>query len=248
MMISPLNSRDLRTEVPMPRVPHAIRAEYSDAADDYAVAHVIVYREGFDAGSATLIETVNYQGFTTTATAAARARFDLKVAELRNRRYLRELGHDYHLLARGSLVGLTDDTLDLAQAYGIIRQMTSSAGNYVAITLDTIIPFEAGQDDLRTVGDAAALTDILNLAQPMGVAIRLDSGAALVKPVVEVTASNTVTFAVPFADDGSLHPGQIVACGVAGREFRRCRVIAIAPEGIDSATVTLIDECPEIFA
>ena len=245
-LISPLNSRDLSTEITYPEVPHAIRAEYAAAADDYKLTHALVYRAGYSAANATLIETVTYDGFTVTAKVTARAGFDLKQASLRSERFTREVGIEGYTIERGALIGLTDDVLEAPQCYGLVKTVQVSGGNVTGLTLDSILPL--AQQGLAGVGDFAALSDILNTDQPFGVAIRLNDGSVLQKQITEVTETNTVTFSTPFADTGVVVAGLLVGCGHFGREFRRCRVMAVEPTGIDTRKVILADEAAELFA
>jgi len=245
-LLTPLNSRDLGTEIAYPDVPHAIRAEFFDEADDYKVAHTMVYRDGYSAGTASLIETVTYDGFTDAGKVAARAAFDLKQATLRSERFTREIGLEGYTIQRGDLVGLTDDVLEAPQCYALIKTVHTSGGNIVGLTLDAVLPIAA--QGLAGVGDMATLADILVTDQPFGVAIRLNDGSVLQKQITEATESNRVTFTTPFADTGVVVAGLLVGAGLFGREFRRCRVMAVEPTGIETRRLVLADEAADLFA
>ena len=248
-MLTPLNAKDLGTTIAITRLPHAIRAEFLDATDDYQVTHEIVYRDGYSAVNASLIETISYEGLTALAAVQARAAFDLKQGKFRNRSYVREVGLEGYSISRGALIGLTDDVLDRAQAYGLIKSIGTSGGNYVSITLDNIVPLSAGSGDAAVVGDITGLSDITDTDQPMGVGIRLADGTVLTKQIDEVTDGATCTFTTPFTDDDSLAVGQLVAVGVHGRVYRRVRCIAVEPSGHETRRLTFVDEAAaELFA
>lgn len=246
-LISPLNSEDEGTTNDLPRIPDAIRAEFFDEDQSYAVEHVLVYRDGMDAATAKLIETVSYPGFTNLAKATARARFDLRQAQLRQTRYRRRVGLDCLNLRRGMLVGLQDDVIDGKTAAGWITAVTVVAGNVVSVTLDNIMPWSAA-DSLDAVTDIEALTDVLDPSQPMGVAIRVPGQSALLKQVSDVSDSNVCTFTTPFADDGSVTVGLMVVAGAWGNVVRRCKVMADpSPRGIHERVLVLADEAPGLF-
>ena len=248
-MLSPLNSRNLGTDLTLPRLPHAIYAEYFDAADDYKVRRDIIYRDGFDVNTATYFDTLTYEGFTNTTKVAARAAFDLLQMQARSRAYTREIGIEGYSLKRGDLVGLNDDTLDKQQARGVIRSIQTSGGNITGITVDNIIAFSAGQGDIENVNDISTLTDILNTDTPFGVAIRIADGTSTARPLSNVTDSNVCTFTTPFTESGSgIEVGQLAVFGISGREFRRAIVIDVTPNDLETRTIILRDEAPELFA
>jgi hypothetical protein len=246
--ISPINSEDLGTDILLPRVPHAVQVEYFDATDSYAVKQAIIYADNYDASNATLFETWKLTGFTDLARATARAQHDLRQVRARARRYNRRVSLDGYLLKRGDLVALNSDVLDTKQAFAVIAAVGRSGGNIVSIDLESVVNFAAGQADVTAIGDMGGVGDITGSDQSMGVAIQLSDGGVLVKTVSTVTAARTAVFVTPFADTGTVVPGLAVMIGVAGREFRRCRVMAIEPQGYDSRRIELADEAPELFA
>lgn len=242
-MISPLNSRNLGSSIALPKLPHAIYAEYLDAADDWKVRRDIIYRRGFDVNTASYFDTITYDGFTDTAAVAARAAFDLLQLELRSASYSYELGIEGYSIERGDLIGLNDDTLDVKMAQGLIVSIQTSGANITGITVDNVVPFAANQDDLE------ALMEGLDLANATGVGIRLDDGTVTIKTLTDVADSKVCTFTTPFASSGSgIEVGQMAVFGVAGKSFRRCIVHAVVPSGTETRTVTLRDEAPELFA
>lgn len=248
-MLSPLNSRNAGTDLTLPRLPHALYAEYFDAADDWKIKRDIVYRDGFDAGTASRFDTVTYDGFTNASKVAARAAFDLLQMQLRSRAYSREIGIEGYSLKRGDLVGLNDDTLDRQQACGLIRSIQTSGGNITGITVDTIIALSGGQDSFEDVDDVSSLTDVLDTDEPFGVAIRIADGTSTARPLSNVTDSNVCTFTTPFTESGSgIEVGQLAVFGISGREYRRAIVVDVTPNDLETRTLILRDEAPELFA
>lgn len=247
-LITPLNSKDEGTTHDLPNLPDAIRAEFADETLSYAVNHTIVYRDGVDAATAKVFETINYAGFTDAAKVDTRALFDLKQSRMRQVRYSRRMGIEGFAIRRGMLVGLSDDVIDGGKAAGWIRAVTTDAGNIVSITLDNIMPWSASSD-IELADDVEAITDILNPSLPMGVAIRIPGQDALLKQVSDISDSNVCTFSTPFPAAGSgITTDLLVVAGQWGNVVRRCKVISVVPQGFEERLVVLADEAPELFA
>ncbi len=242
-MLSPLNSKLLGVNIPLPELEHAIFAEYFDEDDDWKIRRDIFYRDGFDANTASFFSTVTYDGFTDATKVAARAAFDLKQVVARARTVRLEIGIEGYSLQRGMLVGHNDDVLNVTQAQGLIRTITESGGNVVSITVDNVIPFSVNQDE------TAAFVEGLDLANATGVAIRKADGTSVVKTLTNVSDSNICTFTTPFALAGSgLEVGALCVFGRAGQEYARMIVMGVEPQGLETRIVTLAAEAPELFA
>lgn len=235
--ISPLNSRDLGTEIAIPDTPHAIHAEYFDADDDYAIARLTVYADGHDAATATVFEAHTYDGFTDATKLQTRVEFDLRQTRMRSARYAREMGQEGFTIRRGHVVLLADDVLDGVVAYGIVRSVTTSGGLDSSVTLDAAMPFSQA---------ATSMADMVSSGRPMALLVRLDDGTVVEKLVTDITDGTVCHFADP-PDTGTILAGQLAVCGFYGSEKRRCRVMGVEPTGIDSRIVYLADEAPELF-
>lgn len=246
-IISPANSRDTGTKQELPDLPDAIRAEFNDESQSYAVEHVIIYRDGMSAATAKVFETITYQGFTALAKVQQRALFDLRQAQFRQVRYNRVVGFDGIVLDRGELVGLSCDVIDGDKAAGWITAITTVGPDVVSITLDNVMPWSVSQG-LEGVDDFSAITDLVDISEPMGVAIRIPGAPALLKQVSDISDSNVCTFTTPFALAGSgLAVDQLVAAGRWGSVMRRCKVMSVKPKGLSQRAVVLADEAPNLF-
>lgn len=240
--LSPINSRDLGTTYILPRQPHVVQVEFADASNDYKSGYALVYAAGYDVNTATRQETWQMRGFVSEATATARAAFDLAQVRARKARYGREIGVESYLVKRGDVVRLTCDTLDRKQSFAFIKSVTVTTGNVVSVTLDNIINWSVGQEGFEIVGD-----DFVE-GQTMGIAIQLADGSEVVKTVTEISDSNVATFTTPFADDSSVTAGLMVVTGIAGREYRRCRVMAVESDGFETRRLELAEEAVSLFA
>ena len=246
-LIAPHNSKSEGNISEIRKLPHAIRAEFNNAALSYAVDHVIVYRPGYDASNATLFETINYTGITSEAEVTARATFDLRQSYLRQARYSREVGLEFLGIQRGDVVGLSDDTVDGNTAGGWIKSVQYSGSNIVSVTLDNIMPWSLATS-IESAEDVESITDIVNPAEPMALAIKIPGQDLIYKQVSTVTDDNVCTFTTPFADDGSIVPGLLAVCGTYDRPVRRCRVLQVIPRGYERRLVIMTDEASELYA
>jgi len=247
-LITPMNTKDEGNANEVPDLPHAIRAEFANEDESFAVDHATVYLDGYDASNAKLFETINYLGITNATQVAARALFDLRQKLFRTAIYTRRVGIEGIGIRRGMVVGLADDTVDGNTAAGKIVSIQTSGSNVTSITLDSIMPWDV-KSDFLAVEDITSVSDVLNTSEPMGVAIRIPGSNALIKQVSDVTKSNVCTFTTPFALAGSgLAEGQLVVAGRFAKIVRRCKVLHIIPKGFEERLLLLVDEAPEIFA
>ena len=259
VLLSPLNSRNEGDTQELADLPDAIRAEFNDAAQSYALEHAIVYREGMDATSARIFETISYPGFTDQTRVEARAAFDLKQAHMRQVRYSRRVGLDGALLRRGSLIGISDETVDGKRAAGWITAVAvNGGGNVTSITLDNVMPW-SGSDSIEDVEDFESIADLLDPSVPMGVAIRIPGSNVLVKQVSDVSDSNVCTFTTPFPLAGSgledildvdgnvTGGGYMVVAGEWGNVYRRCKVVSVVPQGFEERLIVAVDEAPGLY-
>lgn len=260
VLLSPLNSRNEGDAQELADLPDAIRAEFNDAAQSYALEHTIIYREGMDATSARIFETISYPGFTDQTKVEARAAFDLKQAHMRQVRYSRRVGLDGALLRRGSLIGLSDETVDGKKAAGWITAVAvNGGGNVTSITLDNVMPW-SGSDSIEDVEDFESIADLLDPSVPMGVAIRIPGSNVLLKQVSDVSDLNVCTFTTPFALAGSgledmldvdgnvTGGGYMVVAGEWGNVYRRCKVVSVVPQGFEERLIVAVDEAPGLYS
>lgn len=82
----------------------------------------------------------------------------------------------------------------------------------------------------------------------MGITIRTTTDTMLVKEITgNAEDATTVTFVTPFANTGIVQPDCLIASGVLTRETKRLLVHSIAPKDDTTATITFVDEAPDLF-
>lgn len=247
-MITPQNSKDEGNVNDIPDLPHAIRAEFSDASQTYAIEHRIIYREGYTEENATLFDTINYSGFTDAAKVDARAQFDLDQKYARRAIYTRRCGRSALGIKRGDVVGLVDPTIDGDKSFGWIQSIQTSGSDVTGITIENLAKWSVS-GDLGSVDDLEGLSDLDSISTEMAVAVRILGSEILIKKVTNTSDSTTCTFQTPFPLAGSgLEEGLMVVAGKYATITRRCRVLYVIPDGFEERILVLVDEAPELFA
>lgn len=243
-LLSPLNCRLLSNIVGLPDIEHAIIAQYLNEDDEYKVARETVYRDGYDAQTATFFVTIDYEGITNTSKVIARATFDIKQAIYRASLVKVEVDIEGFDFWRGKLVGHNDDTLYNKQATALIVSIQDDGVNITGITVDNVVPFSANQDDLE------ALMSGLDLSNATGVGIRLGDDTVIVKTLTNVIDSKVALFTTPFTIGSiEIEIGQLVVFGIATTTpYARMLVMEVEMQGFEKRVLTLAPEAPEIFA
>lgn len=247
-LMTPLNGRGLVWQKTFETVPHAIAAEFVDASQDYKLRDdVFIYRTGYDALTATDYQTVNYQGITSEAAARARAELDLGQLLYRRTTYKLDIWIEHLMARRGDLVLLSHDSLGTRYAFSRIKAVTTSAGNIVSVTLDEAIELPSGPGDLFSLANLFTAGDLFQNFTSAAVAIRHSTGQAITYAVNDPAGGAVLTFVTPFADPGTIVPGCFAAIGALGLATRRCLVFDVQRTDLETATVTLVDEAPQLY-
>lgn len=257
-LLTPRNSWGFRAEKPFPVLPHALRATFRDADDEYAPAEHIVYDDGYNAdGSGGLIaasqfQSIQYPGFTTQEFVQARGLFDLRQARLRAMTCTVNQDFEYLIASHGDLVAVSHDVLARTLSYGRITLVEDDGGgNATHITVDDKIFYDT-TEAVHNLYVESNLYDVLNLyesSQLIGVAIRLhdSTGAILIKTVI-AAATGRLTFVEPFTIPDGLEADCLVAIGPLTTAHRRMIVVDINPASELTAQLTLVDEAPAIWS
>jgi hypothetical protein len=248
-LMTPLTGRGLVWEKNFDSLPHAIAAEFIDASRNYKTRDdVFVYRPGFGPSNATDYETITYKGLTDETAARNRAELDMGQLIYRRTTYKMEQWIEHIMARRGDLVLLSHDTLDRRYGFARVQRVNTSGGNVTALALDSSVDITGGPLDLFSEADIFALADIFAETLASAVAIRKSDREVITLDIDETSETATVTFSTPLADDGTILPGCVVAIGQRGVTTRRCIVFDIQRIDLETATVTLVDEAPQLHA
>lgn len=247
-IFSPRNSRGFAWQKAFARVPDGLRVNYRDETAEYAGRQLVVYRNGVSQLDART-EQITYDGLIDRDQIIQRANFDLAQAIYRTAIYTLEAPVESIVCRRGSLVGVNHDILMRHTGWARILDVNRDASGYVvSILLDTQIDVYNNADMLAQT-DMLAVTDMSVVGLKTAIAIRRTNGNNSIHVVTaSASQSDLVTLAAPLNDSGDTVEGCLVVAGISGNEYKRLIVSEIAPGANLTASLTLVDEAPELWA
>lgn len=248
-IFTPRNMADFQWTRTFSPFTDGFRVKYDNSLIDYVEDQIVVLDPEAQTGGIRL-EDIRYETLVTRGDAVTRALFDLKQARRRLVFYSGVADIENIACRRGDLIGVSHDTLDKDTGFGRISQVLTSGGNITGIVLDDSIP--APTLDFFNIPTLTFFNDptlaFFNKPTRIGVMIRTTVGTMLVK---EVTTTQddalTLTFVTPFADTGIVLPDCLITSGPLTRETRRLLVQTVQPKDQDTATLTFVDEAPDLW-
>lgn len=111
---------------------------------------------------------------------------------------------------------------------------------------DFLPAFQEDAFDENVFGDGYSLGDLFALRSDCAVAIRRSNGTSITCPVTDPAGGAVLTFTPPIPNSSLIVPGCVVAVGARGMESRRCIVFDVQRTDLETATVTLVDEAPQL--
>jgi hypothetical protein len=240
-LLTPETSQDLGTELIFNEVPQALRVTYQDEGNTEKQAEITVYRDGYSAANAdrNQFQAVNYDGIATLAAATAQATYDLRQMLFRKLKYKRKVGIEGLDYERGELFKIADEVVMRHSFYGLVKGVTTSAGNVTGVTLYSLA---------RLSDSAAAISDTEGALGTFGCSIRRRDGSCFTTAITEQADTTSITFAAPVVDTGQFALDQPIAIGPLGVEAIRAILKDKSHSGDEEFTLTLLPEAPAIFA
>lgn len=242
-VFTPRNTNSISVRRAFPSTPHAFRITWLDEDNNFEPAETYVYRDGYSALNAELIESIEYLGITNSARVLERAELDFGQLKYRNALYSFNTDIEHLYATKGSLVALSTDIIQFHHSSARVVSVQTSGPNITGLTLDEKLRVSS-MNDLGTIPDLGVVPDLGSVGSP-GVLIQLKSGSTLVKEIVNSGDSEVITFTTPFAAS-DIEEGCLVACGPLASETKRMIVLGVAPAADLQAKVTLVDEAPEL--
>lgn len=229
-LFTPLNSSNYVASKAFEDLPHAFNVEFADEANDNSLKSVIVPAPGYADATATRYAALSLPGFTDENRAVARATNLIRQIYARQTVRQIDVGIEALVSQRGDVVGLAHDLRDAHVWFGRIREVYDNGVNVTGIVIN---------------GKAL----LSQASPPFGAAIRYRNGVIVLKPILASGDSDTLMFTTPFAIPAGavLGKGCLVSVGVLDQEVRRCRISNIRYKDEFTATVSLVDEAPEIY-
>lgn len=225
---SPRNARDFRWTRAFTELPHAVKVEFPDAGNDFVVNEETIYRDGFDADTATKIERLQLPGVTDRWQAYKDGRYWLDAAILRPEIYEFTADWEHLCVQRGDLIRVTYDLPLWGVGAGRIKSVvTDSADDVTHIICDEPFPMDSGE--------------------LYAVRIRAYNGDSILANVVTNPGdSTTIAFETPISAAPLPQPGDLVLYGERGRESVELIVKEIHPQRDFNARIVCVDAAPEI--
>lgn len=253
------NSTNFRWERAFARAPNAFRVTIKDSSIDYEDSEFFVYRPGYTPGSDIRIEDVSYDGIVAEDRATVRAKFDLQQAIDRSTFYYLDAPAEYLVCRKGDLVGINHDVIMRHCGDGRILALTVSGGNITHIDLDSEIEV-LGDPDMLTIPDMLKVDDMLTAGLQTGIAIRRTDGTVSTHAIANgpgywsrielstpiAVATTSILTPAGYRTFNMIEEGALVIAGVLGSEYKRCLVSNIEMGKDMTATLTLVDEAPNL--
>lgn len=225
--ISPRNSSNFEAEKLFDEVPHAWRVRFPNENEDYAQDVRTVYRDGYDVGTATLFEAIEFPGVTNPDHVWKLGRYHGAVAVQRPERWTVTQDFEALVARRGRRVKVTHDVVLVGLASGRIKSMTDTVGDgtgdITSITVDIDLTMETG----KTYG--------LNVRRDVPGDVSL---SVPINTVVGTTRTVTPTTAVPAASAPEV--GDLFGFGELGQETEDALVLSAEPDTEFSGKIALV--------
>jgi len=142
--ITPRNSWGFSSDKTFITRPHAIKARFVNANENWQQDERIIYDDGFNAGNATDFESIDLPYITDPDLIWRHGRFHLAQNRLRPELYSIFIDVENIVMTRGDRVEVAHDVLLIGLAQGRVKSLARDGNNDVAsITLDQACPMEA---------------------------------------------------------------------------------------------------------
>lgn len=245
-IFTPRNSADFQWSKAFPRIPDGLRVTFREAITDYQERQIVVPRRGFT-GEPVLLEHVSYEGPVTEAEARARAIYDLDQGRYRNTFYTLTAPAEAIICRMGDLVGAQHDLLTEQQGAGRITAIQTSGGNIVSLDLDCKVPV-LNELDMLAVTDVLAVADMQIVGGQTSLIIRGPSGPSNALALTGSTGETSHLVLASPVPTSTAYVDGLAVVGPVGSTVRRLIVMDTQPTEDMTATITMVDEAPEIFA
>jgi len=218
------NLADVRGEKSLAARPHALRVRWPDEQARGQWSERIIYRQGYNATTATRFEVLDLPYTTNARAAVLRARRLLWQAELRPEIYYGTADFEHLVCTPGDRVKVAHPTMLWAVGSARVHALATSGSNTTGVTLDAPL----------TMDGTESYTLYCRLADGTDATIAVDT----------VAGDQTVlTFTTPVATSSGPAVGDLVTLG----EPVDLIVRSIEPQENLAASITFLDYAPAIF-
>lgn len=219
---TPRNSWGFQLQRAYAQQPHGWRVSFINEENGYTQDERIVYDDGYSAANATLFEGLEFPGVTDPDLIWKQGRFHIAQSRLRPEKISLSVGWEHLVCTRGDRVKVSHDVLLIGLAAGRVKTVVGQL-----VTLDEVVTLEAGKT--------------------YGVTFRIpDDARSVTRAVDGAMAAGDYTQLTLVGDLSAIAAGNLFAFGETERESAVYRVQGIAHQKDLIATLTLVDDAPEV--
>ncbi|NNG03992.1 MAG: hypothetical protein HKM95_07805, partial [Inquilinus sp.] len=226
-VFTPRNSWGFRASKVFADPPHGISVPFLNEAIGFKRDERIIYADGFDALTATRLETLEMFGFTDPDLVWRDGRFHQAVAKLRPETYELNVDFEHIVATRGDLVAVAHDAMLVGLGQGRVKAVqVDGGGAATGVTLDERVTMEVGKTYALIVRPPAG--------DPVTRAVTTAPGE-----------TDTLVFAVT-VPAGTIAAGDLAAFGETDRVTAEMIVREIRPGEELTAKLVLVDAAPAV--
>jgi hypothetical protein len=228
--ITPRNSWGFNSTKILFNPPHAFRIKFVNENNGYQWDERIVYDDGYNAGNATLFESIEIAGITDPDLIWKFGRFHIAQARLRPEIYTLNMDFEHLVASRGDKVRVSHDVPLWGIASGRIKALTvNEAETHIThITLDESITMEAGKTYVCR--------------------FRLADGSTLLQSIVlDVGETNIIELTTPLLIASGPEVGDLAMFGETDTETVELLIKSIRRSNDYVAELTLVDFASAIY-
>ncbi|MDF1685372.1 MAG: hypothetical protein P1U50_01170 [Parvibaculaceae bacterium] len=255
---TPRNSANFRWRKPFAETVDGYRVTFDDADNDYQTREITVLHPNTPTNMQQTLEALTYDTITDEDLIRARALHDLKTLRKRSVQYLLDVPMESIVCERGSLVAIANDLLVYQSGSArVLEVITNDSDEVTSLRIDSDLEL-INEPDFWSITDFWAVENIWNIGVKTAASIRypLDSATAETNKRVGIltkTLSNStgrsglLAFETPFARPEGLAEGALVSAGPVDHVEGRFIVTNVQHSKNLNATLTLVDEAPDLF-
>lgn len=243
-IFTPRNSANFRMSKGFADVPDGFLVTFRDETREYDSNQIVHPPEAADSD---FIEQITYEGLVREDEVRRRAQFDLDQVRQRSTFYTIDVPTESIVCRRGSLVGVSNDVLSGEAGFSrIVGYKVDGESDVTEIHLDAEVRV-TNEGDVQAVADMRAVLNMHALGSPTKAHIRQKNGSIVTRTVTGATGDRSVIVLDAPVPSSQIGRDTLVATGRSRPDFNRMIVFAIRPRPQLMATLTLVDEAPELW-
>lgn len=219
--LTPRNSWNFQGQRTYAQQPHGWRVKFINEDNGWTVDERIVYDDGYSASNATLFEGIEFPGVTDTDLIWKHGRFHIAQSRLRPEKITLSVGWEQLICSRGDRIEVAHDIALIGLGWGRIKTVVGQV-----VTFDEQLTIEDGNT--------------------YGMQFRLPGATRSITRAVDVTPAGDYLELTLVGDLSDVTAGTLFSFGLTDQESAIYRVQGISHQKDLIATLTLVDDAPDI--